>query len=151
MAVRFDRLPDDIVEDEFQQLTLDLFHTLSWDHNFTRRTRGKGGKWVTATSKKGWPDLTLWTPRFGGVLLFRELKTMKGVVSAEQTEVMADLTRAGQNACVWRPSDWDEMVAMATKGPIVWSCGHCGPSPDNSATWCALGCGRDYNRMTKAT
>lgn len=117
MAVRFDRLPDDILEDDFQQLTLDLFHTLRWDHNFTRRTRGKGGKWVTATSKKGWPDLTLWTPRFGGVLLFRELKTMKGVVSTEQTEVMADLTRAGQDACVWRPSDWDEMVAMATKGP----------------------------------
>lgn len=117
MAVRFERLPGDISETEFQELTLDLFHAVGWDHNFTRRTRGKGGKWVTATSKKGWPDLTLWTPRFGGVILFRELKTAKGVVSPEQTEVLESLVASGQDAKVWRPSDWDEMVVMATKGP----------------------------------
>lgn len=117
MTVRFDRLPDDILEADFQALTTDLFATLGWDWNFTRRTRGKGGRWTTATSKVGWPDLTLYTPRFGGVLLFRELKTAKGVVSEEQDDVLAALRFAGQDACVWRPDDWDEMVRMASQGP----------------------------------
>ena len=31
--------------------------------------------------------------------------------------------------------------------PEAWSCSHCGPHPDSTATWCAAGCGRDYNRM----
>ena len=26
-------------------------------------------------------------------------------------------------------------------------CKTCGYSPDNRATWCALGCGSDYNEM----
>lgn len=31
-----------------------------------------------------------------------------------------------------------------------WSCKVCGPHPDSTATWCAKGCGRDYQAMTLA-
>ena len=30
-------------------------------------------------------------------------------------------------------------------------CSHCGFSPKNRANWCDLGCGSDYNKMTKLT
>jgi hypothetical protein len=28
-----------------------------------------------------------------------------------------------------------------------WKCGTCGYHPDSTSGWCAVGCGRDYNRM----
>jgi len=43
----------------------------------------------------------------------------------------------------------DMMYMMEQIGAIrpIWSCSHCGPSLDHSTTWCALGCGRDFNQM----
>src|SRR6185437_6320236 len=52
-------------------------------------------------SPAGYPDLTIVGPR--GVL-FRELKTQRGKISAEQQRWLDALTAAGQNAAVWRPA-----------------------------------------------
>jgi hypothetical protein len=31
----------------------------------------------------------------------------------------------------------------------LWECSHCGVSERNRAAWCDLGCGSDYNQMTR--
>lgn len=53
-------------------------------------------------SKAGFPDLVIVGPC--GVL-WRELKRESGRVSPHQEAWLADLTRAGQDAGVWRPAD----------------------------------------------
>ena len=106
-------LPASTTESELQQLVVDLARVTGWRTNHTRRSRGKGGRWVTATSCVGMPDLTLWNPRHGG-LLFVELKTERGKLSAEQAEVIASLRAAGCDARVWRPSSWPEVVEALT-------------------------------------
>lgn len=98
-----------LLEEEFQAQVVDLARICGWEHMHVRRTIGKGNKWTTGTSVKGWPDLTLWTPRHGGRLIFRELKSDEGKVSAEQTAVLASLVAAGLDAAVWRPADWYEI------------------------------------------
>lgn len=61
-------------------------------------------RWETAVQGdgKGYPDLTI--AGSAGVL-FRELKSEKGVCSAEQSIWLGRLKEAGQDASVWRPRD----------------------------------------------
>lgn len=54
-------------------------------------------------SDPGFPDLVIVG---AGRVLFRELKTAAGRLTAEQRAWLADLTRAGCDADVWRPNDW---------------------------------------------
>jgi len=53
-------------------------------------------------SQKGWPDWVIIGPR---KIIFRELKSEHGTVTAEQRDVGERLQRAGQSWKVWRPSD----------------------------------------------
>jgi hypothetical protein len=53
-------------------------------------------------SEPGWPDLAIVGRRF----ILRELKTETGRLRPEQQEWIADLTAAGVDVAVWRPSDW---------------------------------------------
>jgi VRR-NUC domain-containing protein len=50
----------------------------------------------------GLPDLII----VGKRVLYRELKTQTGRLSAAQKEWIADLAAAGQDVDVWRPADW---------------------------------------------
>lgn len=63
-------------------------------------------------SEPGFPDLTLVGSR--GVL-FRELKTEKGKLSAHQVYWLQILTDAGADAGVWRPSDFPTRVCAELK------------------------------------
>lgn len=71
----------------------------------------KGKKfWITATSLKGWPDLTLMHPT--GWVLMLEVKGENGRPSDEQKRVMAALQKAASHTgprfaayVVW-PKDW---------------------------------------------
>jgi hypothetical protein len=49
----------------------------------------------------GWPDLVI----IGSHVLYRELKTETGVLSAEQKRVGGRLADAGADWAVWRPRD----------------------------------------------
>lgn len=98
-------------EVEWQQIVVDLAHRLGWRHNFTRRSIGKGRRWTTATSCRGWPDLTLWSPRHGRVV-FAELKSDTGRVEPEQEDVLASLRAAGAEAYVWRPADLEDVARV---------------------------------------
>src|SRR5262249_9597890 len=54
-------------------------------------------------SQPGFPDLVLVR---GKRLLFAELKSMRGRLSAAQMDWMTRLVDAGHPVLVWRPSDW---------------------------------------------
>jgi hypothetical protein len=103
-----------VTETEFQEQVVELARLLGWRSMHVRRSIGKGRRWTTATSCAGWPDLTLWDPRAGGVL-FVELKADRGVVSLDQLEVHASLRAAGADVRVWRPADWDEVEATLNR------------------------------------
>ena len=104
-----------ITEAEFQQQVIDLAHLYGWHVNHTRRSIGKHGRWVTATSCRGFPDLTTWNPRQLR-FLFAELKTEKGRVTPDQHDVLASMAETGIEVYVWRPSDFDVIQAVL-KGP----------------------------------
>ena len=53
-------------------------------------------------SEPGFPDWVI----VGQHLMFRELKTERGRLSAAQIAWLDDLKAAGQDAGIWRPSDW---------------------------------------------
>jgi hypothetical protein len=63
-------------------------------------------------SEAGFPDLVLVNARQGRIL-FRELKKMRGRVSAAQKIWIEGLTAVGQDAAVWRPDDLVEERILA--------------------------------------
>ena len=91
-----DALPK-LSEDEFQSQVTQLATLLGWTFFHVYDSRKCPG---------GWPDLVLVRPPR---LLFRELKTTKGIVSADQTKWLDLLTRSGQDADVWRPEDFEQI------------------------------------------
>jgi hypothetical protein len=62
-------------------------------------------------SQPGWPDLVL-VHRDTGHVLFRELKSERGRLTAEQREVLGYLALR-HDAGVWRPSDWSSGAVLA--------------------------------------
>lgn len=93
-----------MTECEFQKLVIDMAHLFGWRVAHFRPARvNRGGKetWRTPVSADGvgFPDLVL---ARSGVVLFRELKTDRGIVSDEQR---AWLKATGGK--VWRPKHLD--------------------------------------------
>lgn len=96
-AKRF-RQPDQVPavrfsEAQFQRWVIDFARLNGWLCYHTRDSRG---------SEAGFPDIVAIR---GDRILFRELKTETGKVSAEQARWIAALEHAGQDVAVWRPSD----------------------------------------------
>lgn len=102
-----------MTEAEFQTQVVSLARICGWRCLHVRRSIGKGNKWVTTTSIKGWPDLFLFHPK-RGVVFAAELKTDTGKLTYEQGQVIADLIDSGIPAVIWRPDDWDEIQAVLT-------------------------------------
>jgi len=72
-------------------------------------------------STPGWPDSVI----IGARVLFRELKSEQGTLTAEQRDVGERLTRAGQDWAVWRPRDLlngtvGRQLAAAAVQPALW-------------------------------
>ncbi len=82
-------------EAELQTAVLALARALGW----TRRYHAT----IALRSVPGFPDLVLVHPVQRRVL-WRELKRETGRVSDPQQEWLDDLTAAGQDAAVWRPT-----------------------------------------------
>ena len=87
-----------------------------WQVNHQRPARRKDGSWRTATEGHvGFPDLTLAHPRHG--VVFSELKSHRGKLSADQ-ETWRDTILAGGGVWyLWKPADFDEVMAVLTEGP----------------------------------
>ena len=70
----------------------------------------------------GWPDLVIKAPPGRTGVMFRELKKQRGRVTPEQREWLDALTADGNDADVWRPSDYlsgrvaRELAALAGIG-----------------------------------
>lgn len=98
----FASLPPDISESDFTDAVIELAMLRGWRvyHALPCRTN-KG--WRTLTQgHTGFLDLTL---ARRGVVLFAELKTRKGRLTAGQSLWIEHLP----NAYVWRPADLDEI------------------------------------------
>lgn len=83
---------------------------LGWHVLHLRPAKTKYG-WVTPVQGdmgKGWPDLILVRRER---IIAAELKSDVAKPRPEQEDVLAWLARAGVETHVWRPRDWDAIVA----------------------------------------
>lgn len=93
-------------EAQFQQAVTELAEVLGYQVLHVRRSVVRSGRWATATSVAGWPDLTIWGH---GRFLLAELKSDRGRLSAAQEQVIDSLRGCGLDVHVWRPADWPEI------------------------------------------
>jgi hypothetical protein len=68
-----------------------------------------GNNWGTG-GLAGMPDLTLISQRGQGII-YAELKTETGKLSAQQTQILSTLHRNGAEVYVWRPSDLTKIAS----------------------------------------
>jgi hypothetical protein len=100
-----------ITETAFLAQVLELAALLGWSAAHFRPALTSRG-WRTPVQGNlgaGFPDLVLAHPGKHR-LLFVELKSQAGKVSAEQAAVLACLEEAGAMVYVWRPADFDAIV-----------------------------------------
>jgi hypothetical protein len=90
-------------EQEWQEQVLELAHLCGWRSWHVLDARGM---------ERGWPDLTLARPPR---LVFAELKTERGRVRPEQAATLELLRACGQEAFLWRPSDWPEVQRVLAR------------------------------------
>lgn len=85
----------EINEQQWQAQVVELAHLLRWDRVYHTHDSRR--------SESGFPDLVLVRER----VIFAELKTERGRLSAEQERWLTALSNAGQEVYVWRPHDLD--------------------------------------------
>jgi hypothetical protein len=116
-----------LTEAQWQAQVVGIAHHTGWLVCHTRPSEGRrrGERaWQTTTSVKGWPDLVLARP--GAGVIFAELKSDRGRLSAEQRDVLATLDGSagdGVHVCVWRPRDFDQVEGALIHGhvpPGLW-------------------------------
>lgn len=91
-------------EREFQQAVVDLARLNGWLVHFV---------WNSRHSPSGWPDI--FAVRDSEIVVL-ELKTERGRVTESQRRWLLAFQTAGISARVYRPSDWDEIVAILSRG-----------------------------------
>jgi len=100
----------------FQRQVIDLLHLFGYRVAHFMPAMNAKGQWRTPVSAdgKGFPDLVAVRPegKRPKRIIFAELKTDKGRISAEQSAWLADLDAAGAEAYVWRPRDWDTITKI---------------------------------------
>jgi hypothetical protein len=90
-----------MTEAAFQKLVEQLARLMGWLCYHTHDSR---------RSAAGFPDLVLVRER----IIFVELKSATGRLSAEQERWIARLQTAGAVVYLWRPTDWREIEATLT-------------------------------------
>jgi hypothetical protein len=87
-------------EKRFQAQVVRYAELMGWHWWHTLRSEG---------SPKGWPDLVLIRrPR----IVFVELKGQRTPVTADQQACIDALLACGQEAHIWRPSQWREIESL---------------------------------------
>lgn len=103
-----------ITEKQFQQQVIDLARLCGFRVYHT---------WLSIRSAAGFPDLVLARPPR---LIFAELKSDRGALTPAQHDWLTALRCcAGVEVYVWRPADWEQIVAVLqdveTAGGGAWS------------------------------
>ncbi len=103
-------LPGKCTEEEFLRQVIELARVFGWRTAHFRPAMTASGRWVTAVqgNGKGFPDLVLVR---GDRILFVELKTDVGRLTNEQADWLSALKAAGAAVYLWRPADWEQIVA----------------------------------------
>jgi VRR-NUC domain len=100
----------------FQRQVIDLLHTFGYRVAHFMPAMNHKGQWRTpvAADGKGFPDLVAIRPkgRHSERVIFAELKTDKGRLSADQSAWLVDLERSGAECYLWRPRDWQSIVEI---------------------------------------
>lgn len=102
-----------IREETFQAQVIELAAALGWriaHFRGVRVQRHDGSSYYQTPVQAhgaGFPDLVLVRER----VLFRELKSDTGRLRRDQETWIERLQAAGADAGVWRPRDWDALVA----------------------------------------
>ena len=95
-------------EDQFQRAVIEYAQLLGYRvAHFRPGVTFKGWRTAVSADGAGFPDLVI---AGHGRLIFAELKSASGKVSAEQQEWIEELRRCGQRAVVWRPACWESIV-----------------------------------------
>lgn len=89
-----------ITEQEFQQTLIEFATLKGWLVYHTYDSR---------KSSFGFPDMVLTN---GIKTVFAELKSSLGDLSAEQYEWLYNLQMSGEEAFLWTPEDWDEILEV---------------------------------------
>ena len=95
-------------ESDFQKTVIELAELQGWRIYHVAKVKGQ----LRSETSTGFPDLVLArapSPTFGTThtLLFRELKVGKRQLTFAQMVWLNLLEMCGQDACVWRPEDWE--------------------------------------------
>lgn len=103
-------------EREFERTVVDVAHLYGWKAAHFRPARTVHG-WRTAVAYDGagFPDLALVHP-IRGLHWYRELKVGNAKLSDEQSAWQGWLISAGANFDIWRPRDFDDIVAALSGG-----------------------------------
>lgn len=106
-----------VLERDFQKQVIDLAKTFGWKVAHFRTAQSQKGHWLTPVQAdgKGFPDLVMVK---GRRLIFAELKSQRGQLSAEQGDWLSKLAllewgtidEPGIHVRVWRPDDWTDIV-----------------------------------------
>lgn len=93
----------DLPESVFQRRILKLAFVTGWLRHYHT--------FDSINSPSGFPDLVLVNRRLGRVL-WAEIKSEHGRLRWQQQGWIDDLRACGQEAYVWRPSDWPEILRV---------------------------------------
>lgn len=93
-------------EADFQHRVIDTAHLYGWRCVHLRAAKTAHGWRTPYQGDPGLPDLVL---ARRGVVRLAELKSDKGKPTADQ---LAWLEQAGQFGHLWRPRDWDDVLAI---------------------------------------
>jgi len=106
-------------ENDFQNTIIELAQRLGWKVAHFRgvRIQRRDGTVYYQTPVQadgaGWPDLVLVHP--SGRIIFAEVKSETGRLSKEQEMWLSLLAITQEEVHVWRPSDWDNIVALLSQ------------------------------------
>jgi hypothetical protein len=101
-------------EAELQRAVIELAKWCGWMVVHFKPAQ-RSGSWATHfDGDVGFPDLVLAHPERG--VVFAELKTARGKVTAGQQAWLCALSDAGQDAVVWRPDDWPTILQRLQGG-----------------------------------
>jgi uncharacterized protein (TIGR02996 family) len=109
LVAAFGRLPEGAYPEPFAAMTerqwqahvVGYARLMGWEHYHTHNSR---------RCVAGFPDLVFAAP--GRPLVFAELKTEAGKVRPEQQAWVSLLRTTPNQAFVWRPRDWDQVVKV---------------------------------------
>lgn len=102
----------ELSESQFQGHVELLAMLFGWQYMHIRPGLNQRGKWRTPISGSlgaGWPDLILVRD---SRMIFAELKSEKGRLTAPQVMVLNALEATGHEVFCWRPSDWDSITEV---------------------------------------